>query len=224
MPAVLLSTLVSMAKQRAGMENSQAVSSSEWEGYVNTAGSYVYRQLVKQYGYDPFEAEKAFTVVADKLQDTGLGTDIDPSSWLALLAVQITTPSGGSRALAKFSQKDRDRKDWSGYTYRSHDVRYRRQGNRIYLEPSTLANGWTGVVRYVPDWVDLSGMAASFDFRISGAPATVALGAALIARAKGRTDNGDLEREFAMRLGDLEASGMLFDRGAAIKQPRRVGW
>lgn len=223
MPTVTVAATTTKAQQFAGMENHAGITTAEWLSLYNSAGSRVYRALVKHWGYDRFETETAFTINANAAYLAGPGTYLDPTAWIALLGVQLTTPGGSSMAIGTFTQVDRDRKTWGGYADRRSNVRYRAQGQKLMFEPANVANGWAGIVRYVADWADLAG-GGSMDFRISGADDAVAELMAYRARRKLRLDASDLRGEVEAILADLDSVGFVFNRGAAVKQPRRAGW
>ena len=224
MTAVSLTTLVSTAQQRAAMENDPQVTAAEWAVYVNAAGAEVYHHLVQTFGFDRWEAKLPYTITGDKCcSPIAPFTPLDPTAWISLLAVHLVYPNGSSFSLEPFSQVDRDRKYWGGYRFAKDPLRYRPVGDAIEIEPAGVGNGWSGTVRFVPDWRDIL-TGASFDFRVSGAGALVALGAAVLARGKKRLDVSDLQAEYQRRTADLDEVSQAYNRGGAIRMPRRSRW
>lgn len=229
-----LAELVARAKERAAMENHSGVSTAEWKRYVNDACADLYHKLIKQWSYDRFQAEKSYTIVNNVACElvSGSQTPIDPSSWLAHLSTHLSYPNGSSLAIAPFSQVDRDYKYWGGYTFQRDPIRFRvvmssqssPTSSCIEFEPSGKANGMTGTLRYVPDYVDLVNDSESFNGRISGWDAIVAVEAGIKARRKLRLETSDLDAERLELLSDLDKMGFLFNRAGPLKTPRRARW
>jgi hypothetical protein len=224
MAAQTLLQLRTRAIQRAAMDNNTAVSTTEWSSYVNSATAETYRALVRNWGFDRFESGVDYTINNDKACVPTVLTVIDPSGWLAILSVHLTFPNGASVPITSFFNVDRDRKWFGGYLWRRENIRYRVVGQAIEFEPVGKPQGWTGTIRYVPDYVAFASDAATFDGRVSGWDDRVILRAAQIARTKLRLDCSDLISEIGMMDAGLDVAGMTFQRGGAQKAPRRSRW
>lgn len=217
------------------MENNQGVATDEWNVYVNEACADLYHKLVQQWAYDRFESETEYQISDNKAMELSGSSliPIDPTGWLALLSVQLTYPNGSVTQLTPFTHLDRDKKYWGGYVWRRDPIRYRvvmggqngRWGSSsVQFEPADKANGWTGIMRFVPDYVDMVNDTDQFDGRITGWDAFVAIEAGIKARRKMRLETGDLDAERLEILKDIDTAGYLFNRGGALKQVRRSRW
>lgn len=226
MTAVTLTDLVARAQQRAVMENHTGVAATEWTSYVNTACNETHRMLVRQHGQERFVTKLSYTVVSDKAYSGGPPLVlVDTSNWLGVISVHLTYPNGRSVPIVPFTNVDRDVKPFGDYPSRRDAVRYGLVGTAVEFEPTGVATGYTGVIRYIPGYTNIAhGSGGGWDGLIPGWDDRVVLRAAILGRTKLRLDVSDLQAELAILSQDLDIAGMNFNRGGAITTPRRSRW
>lgn len=133
-PKMSLSQLRTATRQRADMVNSQFVSESELNSYINSSYFELYDLLVQKYGDDYFVKEYRFS-----LQGNVSRYDL-PEDFFKLLGVDLEISSGpdGYVSLRPFTLAERNRystanvQTWIGVT----NLRYRISGNKLWFTPS----------------------------------------------------------------------------------------
>ena len=160
-PKMSLSQLRVATRQRADMVNSQFVSESELNSYINASYFELYDLLVQKYGNDYYMTQYSF-----QLQGNVSRYDL-PEDFFKLLGVDLEISSGpdGYVSLRPFTLAERNRystanvQTWIGVT----NLRYRISGNKLWFTPSPQT-GQTIRIWYVPrlkELIDVSTVTVS---------------------------------------------------------------
>lgn len=137
------------AQQRADMVNSEFISTTEWNSYINSSYLELYDILVQKFGDDYFVAIPYQYTTAANTQMYALPTD-----FYKLLGVEIQLNTGMPASwvtLKKFNFIDRNRWSYPNvYTfYGITNLRYRVNGNNLMIVPINQA-GQTLQIWYIP--------------------------------------------------------------------------
>lgn len=147
---VSLGYLRYQAQSRCDRINSSFVAKNEWNSYLTEARKQFYNIMTQCYGNDYFVANPYTFTLSNSTQFYPL-----PADFYKLLGVEVAL--NGSDPLSwvtikKFEFVERNR--WSFpnvYTfYGITNLRYRLNGNNLYLVPPTLGGGQTARIWYVP--------------------------------------------------------------------------
>ena len=152
-PIMTLAEIRTAARQRADMTESQFVTDSEFNFYINGSYAELYDLLIQAYGNDYFAKTHEFQTTDDvDLYDL-------PADFYKLLGVDLRISPGadGFISIRPFTFSERNRyatanaQTWIGVT----NLRYRLNGNKFWLTPSP-AQGQGIRLWYVPRVVALT--------------------------------------------------------------------
>jgi len=160
---VTLSELQSQARQRADQENSNFISDSELQGYINASIAELHDMLVSSYGGD-YNLDTHFFVTSNSVDEYDL-----PSDFYKLRGVDINTSndvsaSNGWHVLKPFTFEERNDGDLN-FSSRSTFLdfsRYRMVKDSIRFSP-TPDGGNAVRLWYVPSAAVLTGSAETLD-------------------------------------------------------------
>jgi len=136
---VALNDLRLKARQRSDQVNSQFVTDSELDGYVNNSYSELYDIIVSRYDDDYFLTSYALTV------SSGTASYDLPSDFYKARGVDLIISTNESTPLQRYVFADRTRDSLARY---ARDVKYRIQGNKIHFAPAPDSN--TATLWYIP--------------------------------------------------------------------------
>ena len=158
--SITLAQLRTAARQRADMENSDFVTDSELNGYINSEIAELHDLLIQSYGADYFVSSATFSTVAGT-DSYAISSNVS-SSFYKLKGVDILL-NGDWYSAAPFNWNERNRfNDSSWGTVAGPNVRYRMVGGNLIFTPAP-----TGVysvkVWYVPVATKLTSDSDSYD-------------------------------------------------------------
>lgn len=242
---VTLSTLRTLAQQRADMENDPSIQTSEWNNYINASYAELYDILVQKFGSDYYFASDAngkgyqFSTNGTSQQfalPDGSSTYKMPDATTApafykLLGVDLQlagTPDGWI-TLHPYNFLERNRFSFpniqAAYGFRSN-LRYTLKGNFIWFTP-TPASGQTLQIWYAPRLTAMSSDSDTMD-GVSGWEEYVVVDVAIKALIKQERDIGGVEAQKAQLLHRIEAAATNRDAGSpqTVSDVRRgmSGW
>lgn len=206
-----LAQIRTLCKQESDMVNSQFVSDSEWNSYINQSYFELYDLLISKYGDDYYIKNPPYTFVTD-------GT-----SYLYSLPADFYKLTGLDLALAnsqdswvtirRFNMSDRNRYAVPNFQsfYGVTNMRYRLNGNNLWITPTPSA-GQTMRVWYIPRMVELVADTDVVD-GVSGWTEYIVVDAAMKAMAKEESDTSVLMARKSALIVRLEA--MAENRDAA---------
>jgi hypothetical protein len=201
-PVMTLPELRTATRQRADMVNSQFITDSEFNSYINASYFELYDLLVQKYGNDYYMKEYSFS-----LQGNVSRYDL-PQDFFKLLGVDLSIGGGpdGYVSLRPFTLAERNRystanvQTWIGVT----NLRYRLSANKLWFTPSPQT-GQEIRIWYVPrlealidpvtvtlavdpvadDYlsIDTTTFVAGVDFTITGNPVATAVDLAAVINA-----------------------------------------
>lgn len=208
-PQMTLAEIRTAARQRADMTQSQFVTDSEFDSYINSSLAELYDVLVQKYGDDYFVATSNITTV--QAQDLYAL----PANFYKLLAVdlQLSGQPDGYISLRPFTFAERNRyatanaQTWIGVT----NLRYRLNGNNLWLTPSPQS-GQTLRIWYVPRVTPLTTDTDVAD-GISGWLEYVVVDAAIKAMQKEESDVSVLLAQKAALIKRIESAAENRDAG-----------
>jgi hypothetical protein len=215
-----------LAKQRADMEQSEFVSGSEWNAYINGSYGRLYDLLVQKFGDDYFAAEP-YVFTADGATDrfalpngstAFLGEDgVTPArAFLKLRALDVEAPGteSGWAALRRFNLSERNRGGAFTSSYLgARRYRYRLEGDRLWITPKPSA-GQKFRLLYIPRRRRLIVDSDVLD-GISGWEELVVVDAARKALLKEESDTAGVEREIIDLERRIEQAAENRDAGEA---------
>lgn len=181
-----------LAQQESDMVNSQFVSDSEWNSYINQSYFELYDLLVQKYGDDYYANNVEFeTDGTSQLYALPNGTNYSAApAFYKLLGVDLSlSPSPDSWiTLKRFNMSARNRYSVPNFQnfYGVTNLRYRLNGNNIWFTPTPQA-GQTIRLWYVPRLSTLDSDASTMD-GISGWTEYVIVDAAIKAKNKEESD------------------------------------
>ncbi len=165
MATTTFGAIITQAKQRADLVNSEFISDSEWQAMANASLAQLYEKLIEAYGSDYF-VQTPYSFTTDGTNDAYAL----PSDFFKLLGVDLQlSPSATSTALGwvtlwRFNFGDRNRftlpnliSVW-GWT----NLSYRLRGGYIWLQPLPAGNQ-TLRLWYAPSFTPLDDDADTFD-------------------------------------------------------------
>lgn len=160
------------ARQRSDLQNNNAVTDAEFNGYISNSYKELYDLLVSAYSNDYYVAfPYQFTTTNSQSYPLPDGTpafqtngSTSPKFYKLLgLDLQYSSSPSGWLTLKRLEFRERNKyaypntqTNWSGYT----NLRYRIQGNGLYLTPIPQS-GQTAQAWYVPSPTSLQFMLAS---------------------------------------------------------------
>ena len=132
MATVTLAVLKTRARQRADMEDSEFISDSELLSYINSSYAELYDLLVASYEDYHVGNPVEFTISSGN-------TYTLPSDFYKLRAIDYKVDGSNYAAMRRFVFADRNSNERSRTV--DTEMKYRIVGNKIYIEPSSNANG-----------------------------------------------------------------------------------
>lgn len=190
MTAVSLATLRTRALERAHMENTGFVSTTEQTALVNSEAAELYEEVVSRFEDDrttsltfTISSGNTYTPAATVFKLTGLDFQ-DGSEW---------------RVVPRFAFRDRNRRAYQ-YGFRAREKRYRWIGSQIYISPDDNAVG-TYRLWYIPAYTVLSADGDTIDWPNGWEEFVIDGVAALLLRKEGSLDMAAacLQRKEALR-------------------------
>lgn len=210
MATITLLDLRNRAKQRSNMENSQFVTDSEWNSYINYAITTLRDLIISKAGNDYFASSQATVLNAN--QDTyPLPLDFYKSLWFEMLG-----DDGYYYKMRRFEVTERNY-GRSPLNYFIPDIRYRLLGSNFVITPASLSGGRTIKLWYVPLITPLSLDGDTLD-GFNGWDEYVVLLSARKALVKEEQDVSQVDQEIAFLQQRLEAMADNRDQG----EPMRV--
>lgn len=143
-----LAAMRTTVRQRAGMENSQFVTDSELNGYINASAYELYDLLVQKFGDDYYAEVYSFST-------DGTNTRFSlPTDFYKMLAVDLvlTTAPNGLINIPRFSMTDRNVYGTTAVAAilpSRTNMRYRLSGNALWMMPLP-PTGLTIQLTYIP--------------------------------------------------------------------------
>jgi len=207
------------AKQRANMENSEFVSDSEWNTYINYSISELRDILISKVGNDYFASSSSISLLPN--QDTYAL----PSDFYKLLWSEVLGNDGYYYKMKRFevTEKNYGR---SPLNYFITDLKYRLRNDSIVFNNQNYSTAATVRVWYTPVLTNLSADADVLN-GFNGWDEFVILKSARKALVKEETGTGELDQELAVMYGRLEAMGDNRDQGEPMRiydnEQRRYG-
>lgn len=198
------------SKQRANMENSEFVSDSEWNSYINYSISELRDILISKVGNDYFASSTSISLLAN--QDTYAL----PSDFYKLLWAEILGNDGYYYKMKRFEVTERNY-GRSPLNYYITDLKYRLRNDSIVFNNQNYSTANTVRVWYTPVFTALS-LDADVLNGFNGWDEFVILKSARKALVKEETPTGELDQELAVMYARLETMGDNRDQG----EPMRV--
>ena len=194
-----LSELRTLAKQYADMVNSNFVTDSEWNSYINLAYFELYDILVQKYGDDYFVASPYSFTTDGSTQLYTLPSDLYKFLGLDL---QLGGTADSFVTIRPFMFGERNRYATPNFQsfYGITNLRYRLAGGKLFLTPIPAANQ-TLRIWYIPRLTELSSDSSTVD-GVSGWQEYIVLDAA----------------EKALRKQELDVSVFLVQKQALIQR------
>jgi len=174
MGTVTLATLRQRIRQRANMENSQFVTDSEIDGYINDSIARLYDLIIDHRGEQYFESEQNITLTK------GTSEYDLPSDFYKVVSLE----DDSGFPIDTFNRRD--------YLHKSRHIKYNIMNNKLKFN----RNDYSGNVKlwYVPLAPTLSDDADTADF-YNGWDRFVIVDAAIVCLNKEESDTSQLERE-----------------------------
>lgn len=148
--AITLSELRTIARQRADMENSEFITDSELNSYINASIAELHDILIQSYGEDYYVKDVSFTTTPSQ-EEYDLSTVITDNDFYKLRGLDAQLNGDDFFTLQRFNFNERNRFqnfgvwDYLGIT----NVRYRLLGNKVRFSPAPDA-AITVRVWYIP--------------------------------------------------------------------------
>lgn len=136
---VALNTLRDEARQRADQVNSEFVTDTELNGYLNNSWSELYDILVSKYQDDYFLTSTTVTITS------GTSSYSLPTDFYKARGVDLNINDNQDTPLQRYTFADRTRDSLVRY---ARDVKYRIQADNIVFAPSPSSN--TATLWYIP--------------------------------------------------------------------------
>lgn len=205
-----LAELRTATRQRADMVNSNFVSDTELNSYINQSIFELYDLLIQKYGNDYFVANP-HTITTDGTSDSySLPTD-----FYKLLGIDLALSNSNDSyvTIKPFNFAERNRYAAPNFQsfYGITNLRYRLRGNKVWFTPIAEANQ-TIRVWYIPTFVTLSSDSSTFD-GISGWTEYVIIDAAIKCMQKEESDVSVLVLQKAAIIQRIEAASENRDAG-----------
>lgn len=211
-----LSELRTLAKQYADMVNSNFITDSEWNAYLNLAYFELYDLLIQKYGDDYY--------VADPYSFTTDGTSYFydlPSDFYKMLGLDLQLGNSQTSwvTIRPFMFIDRNRYAVPNFQsfYGVTNLRYRLNDSRLFLTP-TPAAGQTLRLWYIPRLSELTSDSSTVD-GISGWQDYLPIDAAIKALGKEESDTSVLQLRKQQLIQRIESAAEGRDAGS----PQTVG-
>lgn len=207
-----LAQLRTAAQQRADMVNSNFVSETEWNSYVNQSYFELYDLLVQKYGNDYYVAEPVQITTDGTSTRYALpnGTLYSAAApFFKLLGLDIFTngvdpDSAVSLKPFSFAERNRSGTPNSPQYYGITNLRYRIQGNNLWLMP-TPTGGQVLQLWYVPKMTTLTTDTDTVE-GVSGWTEYIIIDAAIKAMQKEESDVSVLFAQKQAMIARIEAA------------------
>jgi hypothetical protein len=213
-----LAELRTAAQQRADQENSDFVSESEWNSYINQSYYELYDLLVQKYGDDYFVSTDS-SIVTDGSNDRFSIASISPAVYKLLgVDLQLSGTAGAANGsyiqLRPFNFSERSvMGPGSGQLALARsNLRYRLNGSTLWLTPLP-ASGQTIRLWYVPQLTSLTSDSSSAD-GVSGWLEYVICDAAIKAMQKEESDVSVLFAQKQALVARIESAAENRDAGS----------
>ena len=132
--SITLAQLRTEARQRADMENSEFVSDSELNGYINNSISELHDLLIQTYDGDYYVSEATFTT-SGSADSYALSSIITSGDFYKLRGVDAKLNGTEWRTLKPFSFNERNRNNYVYTDFGIAEVRYRLVGSNLRFTP-----------------------------------------------------------------------------------------
>lgn len=210
MSTITLANLRTRARDRANMENSQFVSDSIFNTYINYAISDLRDKITSKVGEDYFATSSSTTLTS------GQETWALPADFYKLLWLEVLVDGTNYQRLNRFEVNEQPSAPYS-LAYPWASLKYRLRANNIWFLPTNSTGGNTVRLWYVPTPTALSADADTLE-GYNGWDEYVVLSAARKALVKEEQDVSDIDRELLVL--DQRIECMAPNRDQA--QPMRV--
>lgn len=211
-----LSELRTLAKQYADMENSNFISESEWNAYLNLAYFELYDILIQKFGDDYYVANPYSFATDGSTQRYSLPSDFYKMLGLDL---QLGASSDSWVTIRPFMFIDRNRYAVPNFQsfYGVTNLRYRLSSGKLFLTPTPAANQ---ILRlwYIPRLNELTSDSSTVD-GVSGWQDYLPTDAAIKAMMKQELDPAGLMARKQALLARIESAAANRDAGS----PQVVG-
>ena len=174
MPSITLANLRSRILERANMENSSFISTTELNSIINIEAAELHDLVVSAFE-DDFTVSTTFTISSGNTY--ALSSLSTP--FYKLRGLDKDMGSNDYREIRAFNFNQRNTRASNIFEPYSTSVRYRLIGGNLYLTPDDAATG-NYRIWYIPSYVDLASDGATLDYPenwyeyvISGATATI---------------------------------------------------
>lgn len=204
---VLVSDLITSARRRANMENTQFVTDAEVITYLDQANRKFYNLLVTE--FENWFVSEALIPLVDGVKEYALPTD-----FYKMLGADLTDASGRAFTLRPFEFNERNR---IVHTWIGKPVRYILKGNNIVFVPTPSGASQDIKLYYVPATTAITSSSQSVEV-YNGFDEYIALDAAIRMLMKEESDTALLERERAY----MEQQIIELMRGRDAGFPKRV--
>ncbi len=210
MAAVTLANLRTRVRNRANMENSQFVTDTELNIYINQAIADLRDKMISKAGEDYFAETESYSLQANRE-----AYDL-PSDFYKILYVEVQGDDNYFYQMRRFEISERNF-GASPINYYIPDIRYRLRADSIIFTPQNLVGGRTVRMTYVPIPTELINDSDTLE-GYNGWETYVIVYAARIALVKEESDTSQLDAEL-MRL-DQRMEAMADNRDQSM--PSRI--
>ena len=217
-----LEQLRTLSQQRADLENSEFITTSEWNNYVNDSIKELFDLQIQAYGNDYFCEYVTFTTDGTtQLYDLPDGENYSGADQFYKflgLDLQLSNTNDSWVTIRNFSFQDRNRFAVPNFQsfYGITNLRYRLNGNKLWLTPVPMS-GQTLRLWYIPRAITLTADADEFD-GYGGWSEYVIIDAAIKAMVKQELDISALAAQKAAMYQRIESIAENRDAG----NPARV--
>lgn len=180
-----LAQLRTRAKERANMENSSFLATSEWNENINYAIAELRDIMISKVGDDYFATSQTYTLVSTT------DTYALPADFYKVLWCEVLADDGYYYKMKRFERSEKNMGANPLVTIYSPDIRYRLLGSNLQVTPITRIGGRTIKLWYVPLPIELSSDSDTLD-GMNGWDEYIVLRAAVMALEKEEQDTSAL--------------------------------
>lgn len=196
MKTATLANIRTQVRERCDIENSEFITDSELNSYINLSYADLYDKLVSAFE-DYYLTSTTSTVSA------GSSSFSVPNDFYKLKAVDYQLSDGNFVSLNKFNFSERNNKyNNTGSLNNNYNIRYRLVGNTIELIPTNQATG-TYKIWYVPVYTTLSSDSDTLD-GVNGWEEYIIVDACIKCLTKEESDTSEFQRQKQYQLKRLE--------------------
>lgn len=210
-----LTELIAAARQRSDMVNSQFCTDAEFTSYINQSYFELYDLLVQKYGDNYYVKNPAYTFTTN-------GTSFMyalPTDFYKMLGLDLALSNSTDSyvTIRPFMFADRNRYAVPNFQsfYGVTNLRYRVNGNNLWLTPTPAANQ-TLRLWYVPKMATLTAGSDTVD-GVSGWTEYIVVDAAMKALVKEESDISALMADKQMLIQRIESAAENRDAGSPPK-------